>query len=223
MHFLLILIFALGPVAVMRGDEGKPPEPKKLVVEVKVVEVATTKLRNLGFDWAQLGPAGARHESLDKILQSTATDQLFGFLEALRQNNLARVLAEPTIATLDGRPASLAVGGTQLDVVPIVLGNGHVRLEYRIELAPQQMEQTRPTNGRDTSGKPTPLRLDAAAELELAKTSLVGRTKTNMQTPDGKTQEAETLIFVRVDLLKSGVLPIGTAAGTDVEDRGISK
>jgi pilus assembly protein CpaC len=79
----------------------------------------------------------------------------YGFVEALRQNELARLLAEPTLVTLDGRPATFNVGGqvpipmqqalgvttvtyrqfgTQIDFVPIVLGNGMIRLEVRPDI-----------------------------------------------------------------------------------------
>ena len=81
--------------------------------------------------------------------------QFFGFVEALRQNELARLLAEPTLVTLDGRPANFNVGGqvpiplqqalgvttvtyrsfgTMIDFVPIVLGNGMIRLEVRPDI-----------------------------------------------------------------------------------------
>ncbi|MHC4400366.1 MAG: type II and III secretion system protein family protein [Planctomycetota bacterium] len=76
----------------------------------------------------------------------------FGVLEALRQDSLAKILSEPTLMTVSGRPAFFQVGGevpvlvpqglgtvgveykrygTQVDFVPIVLGNGKIRLEVR--------------------------------------------------------------------------------------------
>jgi pilus assembly protein CpaC len=72
------------------------------------------------------------------------------FLEALRQNGMAKLLAEPRLVTLSGRPAYFNVGGqqavpmtgsfggtgvsfapfgTMLSFVPIVLGNGRIHLE----------------------------------------------------------------------------------------------
>ena len=75
-----------------------------------------------------------------------------GIIEALKQDDILKVLAEPTLATVSGRPASCLVGGkvaypqptgfgnisvafqnfgTQIDFVPIVLGNGGCRLEVR--------------------------------------------------------------------------------------------
>ena len=79
-----------------------------------------------------------------------------GFLEALKRENLLKVLAEPNLVTVSGRPASYLVGGevpypqptgfgnisinfkpfgTQIDFVPIVLGNGGVRLEVRPQVS----------------------------------------------------------------------------------------
>ena len=73
-----------------------------------------------------------------------------GMLQALKQDDIIKVLSEPTLTTLSGRPAMCLVGGkvaypqptgfgnisvafqpfgTQIDFVPIVLGNGGVRLE----------------------------------------------------------------------------------------------
>lgn len=144
---------------------------QKVLLHVKVLEVSRTKLRTLGFDWAEIngndfitqgvsgllsnvgattgGPATVRFGIVD------GNNQFYGFLEALRQNDLAKLLAEPTLTTLNGRPASFNVGGevpilvpqglgnvaveyrefgTQVDFVPIVLGNGVVRLEVRPQI-----------------------------------------------------------------------------------------
>jgi pilus assembly protein CpaC len=145
----------------------------KILLHVKVMEISRTKLRNLGFDWAQISAGGSFvSQSVSTLLQTPGTltgntgatvrfgvvdsgGQFYGFIEALRQNNLARLLAEPTLVTLDGRPATFNVGGqvpipvqqalgvttvtyrqfgTQIDFVPIVLGNGMIRLEVRPDI-----------------------------------------------------------------------------------------
>ncbi len=79
------------------------------------------------------------------------TNSFFGLLEALRQDGLLKVHAEPTIVAISGRPSSFHVGGTffikpqglqaadikevkygtTLDFIAIVLGNGRIRLEVR--------------------------------------------------------------------------------------------
>jgi len=145
----------------------------KVLLHVKVMEVSRTKLRNLGFDWAQISTGGSfLSQSVSGILQPPGTltgnagatvrfgvlgdgGEFYGFLEALRQNNLAKLMAEPTLTTLDGRPASFNVGGevpipmqqalgvttvqyrqfgTRIDFVPIVLDRGTIRLEVRPEV-----------------------------------------------------------------------------------------
>lgn len=145
----------------------------KILLHVKVLEVSRTKLRTLGFDWAQLSAGGGFvSQGVSGILQAPGTivgtqgatvrfgvvgsgGSFYGFVEALRENDLARLLAEPTLVTLDGRPATFNVGGqvpiplqqalgvttvtyrqfgTQIDFVPIVLGNGMIRLEVRPDI-----------------------------------------------------------------------------------------
>jgi len=142
----------------------------KVLLHVKVLEISRTKLRTLGFDWAQISAGGGFvSQSVSTLLQPVGTitgntgatvrfgvigsgGEFYGFVEALRQNSLARLVAEPTIVTLDGRPAQFNVGGqvpipmqqalgvttvtyrqfgTQIDFVPTVLGNGLIRLEVR--------------------------------------------------------------------------------------------
>jgi pilus assembly protein CpaC len=104
------------------------------------------------------------------------------FLEALRTNGLAKLLAEPRLVTLSGRPAYFNVGGqqavpqtgsfggtgvtfypfgTQLSFNPIVLGNGKIYLEIA----------------------PSISNLDAASGVTLAGSSNVpGRTITYVNT-----------------------------------------
>jgi pilus assembly protein CpaC len=145
----------------------------KILLHVKVMEISRTKLRTLGFDWAQISSGGGFiSQGVSGILEAPGNTfgtqgatvrfgilgsggEFYGFIEALRQNELARLLAEPTLVTLDGRPANFNVGGqvpipmqqalgvttvtyrqfgTQIDFVPIVLGNGMIRLEVRPDI-----------------------------------------------------------------------------------------
>jgi pilus assembly protein CpaC len=82
------------------------------------------------------------------------------FLSALRQNNLLRVLAEPNLVTMSGQKASFLAGGefpipvpqdggdggttitieykefgVRLNFVPVVLGDGRIRLEVAPEVS----------------------------------------------------------------------------------------
>ena len=149
---------------------------QKVILHVKVMEVSRTKLRTLGFDWASLSGNGFVVQGASGLIaQSTAglfapvplgsstlrfglddgSNSFQGFLEALERNSLAKLVSEPTLTTVSGRPASFRVGGqipvpvpqslgvttieyrdfgTNLDFVPIVLGNGNVRLDIRAEV-----------------------------------------------------------------------------------------
>ncbi len=91
----------------------------------------------------------------------------FGVLDALREDDLAKTLAEPTLTSINGRSASFRAGGefyiipngqnggppltvkygTQLDFVPVVLGNGRVHLDVRATISepdPSQPSQYQP-------------------------------------------------------------------------------
>lgn len=147
---------------------------QQVMLQIKVMEVSRTKLRTLGIDWVNISGSGDFVASgITGLLQGAALNAgtvsttggetfslgvvdpgnaFFMFLEALRQNNLAKVMAEPNLVTVSGRPAFFNVGGefpilvpqslgtvsveyrrfgTQVDFVPIVLGNGGIRLEVR--------------------------------------------------------------------------------------------
>ena len=150
---------------------------QQVLLHVKVMEVSRTKLRDLGFDWAYISGnnvvASAAAGLLADATVATGTDPasvefnagnfrfnvvngpstFFGILEAMRRDNLAKILAEPTLVTVSGRPATFQSGGkvpvvnggglgvpantqyveygTKVDFVPIVLGNSRIRLEVR--------------------------------------------------------------------------------------------
>jgi pilus assembly protein CpaC len=146
----------------------------KILLHVKVMEVSRTKIRAIGFDYdifsegggfftqtvSQLVPGvppfNADAFSTVRFAVTNGGTEFQGFLQALRQYDLAKLLSEPTLTTLDGRPASFNVGGeipipiqqslgvttiqwrefgTRIDFVPILLGNGTVRLEVRPEIS----------------------------------------------------------------------------------------
>ena len=142
---------------------------QQVMLHVKVMEVSRTKLRRLGVDFAALSSSGFVTSSISGMITSTTgaaatasgdtlrfgiveNSSFFGFLDALRQNDLLKILAEPTLVAVSGRPASFLVGGefpilvpqslgtvsiefrrfgTEIDFVPLVLGNGNIRLEVR--------------------------------------------------------------------------------------------
>jgi pilus assembly protein CpaC len=148
-----------------------------VLLEVKIIEVSRTKLRKLGYDMALFtGDDGVGQNAagfisaitLDQTLEgafanrvaignvthpfgiTNGSTQYLGFLDALRQYNVAKILSEPNLVAESGRAASFGSGGefpilipqslgtnsieyrefgTRVDFVPIVKGNGYIRLE----------------------------------------------------------------------------------------------
>jgi len=204
---------------------------QKVLLHVKIMEVSRTKLRAVGVDWATVGSNHFVSQGVSGLLASTAgvgaavatapagpstvrfgfvdgNTQFYGFLELLRQNNLAKLLAEPTLTTLNGRPASFNVGGevpilvpqslgtvtiqyrefgTQVDFVPIVLGNGLVRLEVR----PQITE------------------LDNSLSVNLNGTSIPGfrqrRADVGVEMRAGQTLAIAGLVYNRIEASNRGI------------------
>jgi pilus assembly protein CpaC len=114
----------------------------------------------------------------------------FGFLQALRNENLAKILAQPKLVTLSGRSATMLSGGeqaipeaaglgtisvrfepfgTRLSFLPIVLGNGKIMLEVEPEVS----------------------NIDQSVGTTIAGTSVPGRTTqsvhTTVEIEDGQT------------------------------------
>lgn len=146
---------------------------QQVLLQVRVLEVSRTKLQALGIDMAAVlengsffasGAAGILRPQALSQGNAIATagrevltgrianngDNFFFFVEALKQNNVAKIIADPNLTTVSGRPAFMNSGGeipiivpqslgtvsieyrrygTQIDFVPIVLGNGVIRLE----------------------------------------------------------------------------------------------
>jgi pilus assembly protein CpaC len=149
---------------------------QQVLLHVKVMEVSRTKLRQLGFDWGKItgtnyvtsGPTGMLSDFNPSSLTSppnlfrTATPGTFAFnvgggnnaffavLNAMRKDNLMKIMSEPTLSTSSGQPAVFTSGGqipvptpqslgtlsidwkpygTEIKFVPIVLGNGKIRLD----------------------------------------------------------------------------------------------
>jgi pilus assembly protein CpaC len=198
-----------------------------VLLHVKVLEVSRTKLRSAGFDFAQIANSGGAIASgaagmltpetgipgvgtaTGMALNNSPTmafrvvgagGSFFGFLNFLRQNQLAKVLSEPTLTTASGRPAYFVVGGelpyavsqglgavsyewkrygTKIDFVPIVLGNGRLRLEVRPSIS--EIDDTRNT----TAGAPPALTLrevDAGVEMRAGETlSIAGLVQTRVE------------------------------------------
>jgi pilus assembly protein CpaC len=202
---------------------------QQISLNVKVYEVSRTKLRTLGMDWSTSSGADFLVSSVSGLIDAASASAgtaigtggdtirfgiigddttFFGFIEALRRYDLMKVLAEPTLVTVSGRPAFFNSGGefpiiipqslgtssieykkfgTQIDFVPIVLGNGNIRLEVR----------------------PRVSEIDPTRSVTIASTTVPGlrvrEVDTGVEMKPGQTLALAGLVQTRVEARSSGL------------------
>jgi len=118
------------PEAPLDRDARKP----QVRVALRVLEVSLSKIRERGVDFSTRAYNDGKPIEAADILSGGYTsialpDQqaLNGFLDALVRNNLAKVLADPTISTISGQSASFHVGGE----FPVPSADGKAPVEFR--------------------------------------------------------------------------------------------
>jgi pilus assembly protein CpaC len=118
----------------------------------------------------------------------------FGLLQALKTENLTKVLAEPKLIAISGKPASFISGGeqaipvpaglgqvgvqfeefgTRLNFLPIVLGNGRIWLEVEPEISDLNAAFGTTISGTVVPGRSTQ-RIHTTVELESGQTYVLG-------------------------------------------------
>ncbi len=131
---------------------------QQVLLHTKIMEVSRTKLRDLGIDWAITSNDVTLINAPGGIVDATTrivTSDFDALIQALRQDDLVKLLAEPTVVATHGRPARFNVGGkvpyivpngngavtityeefgTSVDFLPFVVGPGRIRLEVRPEV-----------------------------------------------------------------------------------------
>lgn len=151
-------------------------EPMQVSLRVRIAEMSRTLTRELGIDWqatAQLGKYAAiglatnNPLAFSTVAASTLSGgynfnspgkqlDLNGVIDALSEDQLVHVLAEPNLTAMSGEPASFLVGGEfpipvsayndqvtvdfkqygiSLSFVPTVLSNGRINLHVRPEVS----------------------------------------------------------------------------------------
>jgi pilus assembly protein CpaC len=122
-------------------------------------------------------------------------DSFYGYLRALQENRCFKVLANPSLVTLSGRPARFQVGGEQpypvpygvgqtpqisfkpfgttLVFTPLVLGQGKIRLDLQ-----PTVSRLDPTNSVSLAGTTVPgivtQEIKATVEMESGQTLVLG-------------------------------------------------
>ncbi len=207
-------------------------------LNVQIVEVQRSKIRELGFNFLLVGQQYFVHSgvgSVGQISQATTpfggppgitvggnslgnefnfaitgSNNIFqGFLKALQSEGLAKILAEPKLVTTSGRPATLLSGGefpilvpqslgnvtieyrefgVRMEAVPIVLGNGRLRLDIAPEVSERDFSSAVSLNGFVVPGV-TVRRVNTQVEMRFGETLMIGglistrRTGTTQKVP----------------------------------------
>jgi pilus assembly protein CpaC len=146
-----------------------------------------------------VGSSGGENFAFRVVDGSSA---FFGVLEALRQDDLMKVLAEPALVTVSGRPARFLSGGefpilvpqslgtnsieyktfgTELNFVPIVLGNGRIRLEIRPRVSERDFSQSVTTGSISVPGVRT-REVETSVEMNAGQTlAIAGLVQTRVE------------------------------------------
>lgn len=195
---------------------------QQIIVRLHVVEIDSVTAKRLEADGLLQAISAASGEQLSEDEQR-GQDACHGgardaraLLKTLLEGRRARVLASPTIVTLNNQPASLQVGGDgganasgrniHVDVLPRVLDNGRIQMELRArveelisgispELPPSRKVWEIATRVVAASGETLTLgRVDAAEGKSGRKevpTAEPNEATTSGALPDGQPTEAE--------------------------------
>jgi pilus assembly protein CpaC len=129
---------------------------QQVMIDVKIAEMSRSIRRNLGTNWAgtdiggntnvsifsflqgltsatNLGDAAALSSNVNLVARITdGSDQLDLFIEAVQEDGLAKILAEPSVVARSGEPAEFLVGGEVPIPVPQNSGISEViTIEYK--------------------------------------------------------------------------------------------
>lgn len=196
---------------------------QQVMLRVKMMEVQRDKIRLLGFNFQALAKHGfvaSTPGALTPLADASlpfngppavdfnaktlgATTAAFGvtsdsfsflgFIEALKQENLLKILAEPNLVTVNGRPASFLSGGefpilvpqslgtlsvqykefgVRLEFVPFVLGGGRLRLDVAPEVSDRDPANSITLNGTTVPALTT-RRTNTQVEMTFGETLII--------------------------------------------------
>jgi pilus assembly protein CpaC len=120
--------------------------PIQVTLNVRIAQMSRTVVRNLGVNWSSIGSIG-RIGTLPALAFNVNNSAVScgggsgggvpicpganfnSVIDALAQDNLAHILAEPNLTVKSGQPASFQVGGEY--PIPISEQNGSVSISYK--------------------------------------------------------------------------------------------
>ncbi len=109
----------------------KLPATNQVNVKLTVVEVTKTFMDNVGVDWSNAG-LGAGQFSLTKFRFDA--NSLNSLIYAIKNDSIARILAEPNLSVLSGETADFLVGGEIPIVTTSMAGSTITYKEFGVKL-----------------------------------------------------------------------------------------
>ena len=181
-------------VAISKGYSGDSPNidnelnvaaPTQVTLNVRIAEMSRTVVRNLGINWQALGTLGKWNFLLSTPASLTASAASGGLgamvntgpsdpnrfsanalIDALAQDNLAHILAEPNLTVMSGQSASFQVGGEY--PIPVGQQNGTITIDFKSYGVILTFLPTVMSNGRiNLHVKPEVSELDKANGIQL--------------------------------------------------------
>jgi len=114
-------------------------------LQVRVAEMSRTITRELGVNWQELGTTGGKitanfmaptalaflsdQENTFNLTYHSGLTNVNAIIDALAQDQLARLLAEPNLTAMSGQTASFLVGGEF--PIPVSLQNGEISVQFQ--------------------------------------------------------------------------------------------
>lgn len=131
------------------GDKGNVENeiairaPTQVTLSVRVAQMSRNVVRKLGINWSELANIGRIGQFSPALsLSSTSSGTgitatcptclgagVLGVIDALANDNLAQILAEPNVTVMSGQTGSFQVGGEY--PIPLSAQNGQVSISYK--------------------------------------------------------------------------------------------
>jgi type II/III secretion system protein len=228
-----VLVVGSGPLL---ADE--PAKSAQVQIDVTLVEVTPNLLQAAGLAKAGATPADAK--LIARAIDARQLTKLLAALHDGRENGTAKVLAEPKLVTLSGRPSHFLSGGqvmvprpkdgkvemvprdvgTELDILPIVKMDGRIYLEANLTV-----RFVNHGKGITTSFGVVPgfdeQSMRTSVELKSGQTFAIGGSVQTV-TSDSKTEEKVTLVLITAKTLPFPPGQTGAEASAPPELAGAS-
>jgi pilus assembly protein CpaC len=206
---------------------------------MQMLEIDRNKVRNMGFDFAYVDAAGEPHSgsAVDAVFNAVGkprvagcdttrfgllddTKGLMGFLEALKQEGAVKVLSQPMVTTVIGRPAAFQIGGefpfptpqndggttieyktfgTELNLLPLMTEDNKLRLEMRARVSELDKSREFQVAGQSVPGLKV-RQVDTCAEMTSGQTWIIGGMASN-RTDGDKQTPVELLLIIKPEIV----------------------